>query len=358
VNAVPAARTPAHLVVRLPNPAGDVVLSTPVLRALRAALPESRITWAGRPAGLALLDGLLERDDVFPLVGPFAGGGLAPWRTGRAWRRLGADAVLCLPNSWSSALAARASGAAVRVGYARRGRGFLLTHRLLQPRDADDRLHPEPMGERYLRLAAVFGAVSDGRPARLSTTPEGERLAEARLRRAGRAGPFVAASPGAAFGPSKVYPPRLLAEAVARIASESGLTPLVLCGPGEEALAADVARRLPAGTVSTHDDPARWPETKSLLSRCALLVTPDAGPRHVAAALGVPAVVVMGPTHPGWTRGDEHVVTVVRREDLPCLACHRKRCPVPGHPCMETLDPAEVARAGTLRLARRPAGPG
>jgi heptosyltransferase-2 len=343
--------------VRLPNPAGDVVLSTPVLRALRTALPGARITWAGRPAGLALLEGLLERDDVFPLVGPFGPGALAPWRTGRAWRRLGADAVLCLPNSWSSALAARASGAAVRIGYARRGRGFLLTHGLEQPRGADDRLDPEPMGERYHRLAALLGAVPDGRPARLVVTPEGERLARARLARASAAGPFLGVSPGAAFGPSKVYPPRLLAEAAAGIAKEAGLRCLVLCGPGEEALAKDVAARLPAGTVSTHDAPARWPEAKSLLSRCALLLTPDAGPRHVAAALGVPAVVVMGPTHPGWTRGDEHLVTVVRREDLPCLACHEKVCPVQGHPCMETLAPSVVARAGLERL-RRPAGAG
>jgi heptosyltransferase-2 len=240
VTATPAARAPQHLVVRLPNPAGDVVLATPVLRALRAALPDARITWAARPAGLSLLDGLLDRDDVFPLAGPFGRGALAPWRTGRAWRRLGVDAVLCLPNSWSSGLAARASGAPVRVGYARRGRGLLLTHRLAQPRAADGRLEPEPMGDRYQRLAAVLGAVPDGRPARLVATPEGERLAAARLARAGRAGPFVGVSPGAAFGPSKVYPPRLLAEAVAAIALEAGLPPLVLCGPGEEALCSEV----------------------------------------------------------------------------------------------------------------------
>ena len=136
VPAAPPAPPPSHLVVRLPNPAGDAVMATPALRALRTALPDAKITWAGRPAGLALLEGLLERDDVFPLVGPFGSGALAPWRTGRAWRRLGADAILCFPNSWSSALAARASGAPTRIGYARRGRGFLLTHGLAQPRGA------------------------------------------------------------------------------------------------------------------------------------------------------------------------------------------------------------------------------
>jgi heptosyltransferase-2 len=352
VTAAPTA-APEHLLVRLPNPAGDVVLATPALRALRAALPRSRITWAGSPGALALLDGLPERDDTYAVSAKDASGALGPWKTGRAWRKRGVDAVLCFPNSWSSALAARASGAKVRVGYARRGRGFLLTHRFEQPRDARDRLVAEPMRRRYLRLAAALGAEDDGLPTRLVVTEEGERSATARLDREGVRGPFLAISPGAAFGPSKVYPPRLLATAALEIASRAGLVPLILCGPGEEGLAADVASRLPEPQLSTHRDRARWPETKSLLSRARLLLTPDAGPRHVAAALGVPSIVVMGPTDPGWTAGDR-LATVVRRSDLSCLACHLKRCPIPGHPCMETLDPTILVRAALRRLAKAP----
>lgn len=348
---------PSHLLVRLPNPAGDVVLSTPVLRALRAALPKARITWAARPAGLSLLEGLPDRDDVFPLEGRFARGPLAPIRAGRAWKRLGVDAVLCLPNSWSSGLEARASGANTRVGYARRGRGFLLTHRLQQPRDARGALLPEPMRDRYMRLAAVFGAKDDGDPTRLVVTEEGERLADARLARHGARGPFLTVSPGAAFGPSKIYPPHHLAAAVTEACARAGLVPLVLVGPGEEALGADLVSRLAEPFVSTHDDPARWPETKALIRRSALLLSPDAGPRHVAVALGVPAVVVMGPTDPRWTTGDEALTTVVRVSTLSCLGCHLKDCPIPGHPCMETLDPSVVAQACVARLTRSPAPP-
>ncbi len=347
--------SPSHLVVRLPNPAGDVVLATPVLRAVRKALPRARITWAARRSGLALLEDLPERDDVFALEGAFAAGAFAPWRTGRAWKRLGVDAVLCLPNSWSSGLEARASGALVRVGYARRGRGFLLTHRLRQPRDARGQLVPEPMRDRWFRLAAVFGAVDDGGPTRLVVTEEGERLASERLSRAGLSGPFLGISPGAAFGPSKIYPPHHLAAVATEVAGRAGLVPLVLCGPGEQALAADVASRLPEPFLSTHDAPASWPETKALIRRCSLLVTPDAGPRHVAVALGVPAVVMMGPTDPRWTLGDEALATVVRVSTLTCLGCHLKHCPIPGHPCMETLDPTVVALACLRRLGGAPA---
>jgi len=132
------------------------------------------------------------------------------------------------------------------------------------------------------------------------------------------------------------------------VRAASGLLPLVLCGPGEEALAAETAERIGEPVLRTDREPARWPETKALLARCAVLVTPDAGPRHVAAALGVPVVAILGPTDPRWS---SDAATVVRQEDLPCLCCHQKTCPIEGHPCMETLPPAAVADACLSLLA-------
>jgi heptosyltransferase-2 len=123
----------------------------------------------------------------------------------------------------------------------------------------------------------------------------------------------------------------------------------VLCGPGEEAIAADVAARVGPPVVATHDAVARWPEAKAILARSALLLTTDAGPRHVAAALGVPVVCVMGPTDPRWSLGDRATTTVVRNEALWCLGCHLKSCPI-GHGCMRDLPPEAVAQACLARL--------
>jgi heptosyltransferase-2 len=346
-----AVAPPKTLVVRLPNPAGDVVLSTLALRALRRALPTTRIVWAGKPEGLALVDGLADRDDVLPIEGPLARGFLAPMRLGRAWRALGADAVLLLKDSFSAGLAAGASKAAVRVGHAGRGRGSFLTHPIDPPTDARGRRLPEPMPLRFLRLAAVFGARGDGEGPHLVATAEGEARARARFTRAAVVGPYFVVSPGAAFGPSKVYPPALLGAAARQVRTETGRLPVVLCGPGEEDLARATLAAIGAPALATHDDVARWPETKAILAGARLLLTPDAGPRHVAAALGTPVVCVMGPTDPGWTRGDEATTTVVRNEALTCLGCHLRACPI-GHPCMAGLDPADVARAAIARLAR------
>lgn len=349
MSAVSPPLAPRLLVVRLPNPAGDVVMATPTLRALRRALPATRIVWSGKPAGLALLEGLADADGVVPVQGVTARGPLAPLRLGRAWKALGADAVLLLKDSFGAGWAARASKAAVRVGYVRHGRGRFLSHPVPPPRGPDGRREPEPMTVRFHRLASVFGAVPDGEGPRLVVTAAGREAAEARRARAGLLGAYFVVSPGAAFGPSKVYPPHRLGEATRRIRDATGLTPVVLCAPGEEGLARATVAAIGSPCFSTHDDVARWPETKAWIAGAALLLGPDAGPRHVAVALGTPAVTVMGPTDPGWTRGDEALVTVVRRDDLTCLGCHLRVCPI-GHPCMEGLDPAVVAAAA---LARR-----
>ena len=347
----PAAGGPRVVVVRLPNPAGDVVQCTPALRAIRRAVPAARVVWSGREPALALLDGLGERDDVVPIDEGDDHGMLGPRRLGRRWAALGADVVVVMPGSLSSALAARASGAVERVGVGGRGRSMLLTRVVPAGRE------PSPMRERYLALAAAVGGRDDGAPPRLVVTPAGEAAARARLAVAGVEGrALLAVSPGAAFGPSKVYPPARLAQAVARVRAATGLLPLVLCGPGEEALAAETAQRLGDPVLSTAAAPARWPETKALLARSALLLTPDAGPRHVAAALKVPVVAILGPTDPRWS---SDAATVLRKEGLACLACHEKTCPIEGHPCMETLDPAAVAEACLARWAApAAAGPG
>ena len=76
----------------------------------------------------------------------------------------------------------------------------------------------------------------------------------------------------------------------------------------------------------------------------------------------------MGPTDPRWseaglavgaagggTRGGGGGATVVRREDLSCLGCHLKVCPI-GHPCLSALDPAAVVAAALARLRPTPTG--
>jgi heptosyltransferase-2 len=369
---------PRHLLVRLPNPLGDAVLATPALRALRRALPDTQITWAGGPAALAALSGLPDRDGVMPVAGRFRHGLLAPFRAGRMWRRAGPDAILLLTNSFSSALAARLARAGTVVGVRLHGRGLLLDRVVEQPCVVEQQgvveqpcvveqpgvveqpragrgLQPRPMTRLYLDLVEPFGARDDGERPRLVVESFDEECAARRLSDAASGTAWLAVNPGAAFGPTKILPAARLAEAVRLVRARTGLVPLVLCGPGEERLAEEVAARIGPPVRSTHERPPDVGELKGLLVRARVLLTTDAGPRHVAEALGVPTAVVMGPTDPRWTAGSRAVV--VRKEGLPCLGCHRRTCPI-GHPCMETLDPGRIADAVLSALGADPPGGG
>jgi heptosyltransferase-2 len=99
---------------------------------------------------------------------------------------------------------------------------------------------------------------------------------------------------------------------------------------------------------TTHRRPPDIGELKGLLAASAALLTTDAGPRHLAEALGVPTVVTMGPTDPRWTGHSR--ARVVRREDLACLGCHHRVCPIE-HPCLSDLPPERVAEAVLAALA-------
>ncbi len=344
------ASAPRHLLVVLPNPIGDAVMATPALRALREQLPDTRITWAGRPGPQAALEGLDFRDGVVPLAGPMAKGMRAPGRAGRFLRRLGADTAVLFPNSFSSAWMARVARIPTRIGSTLHGRSLLLTHRVALPMrkgQAEDGLAPRSMVAHYFDLLRPLGIEpTDGRP-EVQVTSFDDALADRRLQAIDDSLPLIAVNPGAAFGDTKVLPPDRIAGAIKALRTNTPVCVLVLCGPGEERLARETADLIATDVLPTHDSLAGIGELKALLQRVRVLLTADSGPRHLAEALRVPTVVWMGPTDPRWS--EHSTAAVVRNEALPCLGCHRTRCPI-GLPCMGELDVAQVARAAQAHL--------
>ena len=334
----------------LPTPLGDAVMATPALRGLRRALPEATITWTGARAPLSALAGLTIRDGVVPLAGGLAHGVRSPWRAKRVLRGLACDAALLLPNSVRSAVAARVAGIPIRVGTAHKGRGLLTTHTIDVPLTELGAPVPRSMVTHYGDLVAPFGAETTGRP-RIVAEPFDAERAEARLQTVEPGCPIVAVNAGAAFGASKVLPPARIAEFLSRLHARVAVHALILCGPGEYAMARAIADALDVPHTSTHDRPPDIGELKGLLSRAALLATTDAGPRHVAEALGIPTVVWMGPTDPAWSAHSN--AAVIRLVRLDCLGCHRRTCPIDeprAHPCMNELPIDALVEAARVHL--------
>jgi heptosyltransferase-2 len=349
-----------RILVRAPNPLGDAVMATPLLRCVRRSWPRARVTVLATPPVAEAYRGLdtFDRVEVYRRRGEDRGAA-GMWRVARRLRAERFDLALVCPNSHSSALLAWLAGARRRIGWAYNGRGLLLTDPLGPEMARWGKRVPVPMVEYYLDLARTLGADAASPETELRATPDGEEEAAAALRAGGwREGePLAALGVGSSFGPSKMWTAEAFA-AVGDALAAKGLRVALLYGPGEERVAAEVEARMKAKPVAGAAKALGLAGMKSLAKRLSVLVTTDTGPRHVAVAFGVPVVVVMGPTDPEYTNCNLER-TVVLREEVDCAPwrwpCHEKDCPLDGprrHQCMERI-PASRAVEAALRLMER-----
>lgn len=339
------------IVVRLPNWVGDAVMATPALRALRQACEGARLIAIATPPCVRLLAGLPWVDEwiAYSRHGSHRGWGGAV-AFARSLRPRRADLWLVFPHSFSSALQARLGGARLVAGYHTLERGWLLHAKPRAPRENGKR-QPAPMTRHYLDLLAAFGAAHRDERMELCILPGEEERARA-LRQALGIGSerYFAVNPGASFGASKLWTLDGFAETIRLLHQRFGGRSLVLCGPGEEALARDIAVRAGPAAIDTSSGFIPLELLKPVLRDAALLVTTDTGPRHIAAAVGTPQVVVMGPTDPRYSRTNLEWTRVLRK-DVECSPCHKKICPI-DHRCMTRIAAAEVVEAAADLLQR------
>jgi len=337
-----------EILVRGPNWTGDLVMATPGFRALRAGFPDARITLHV----LAHLAPLLDGAPWFDAVATFAGPG-APLREGRALRaRARFDLGLCLPDSFESALLMRAAGVKRVVGYPRHGRGLLLHQRVPYPSEAGRRgLIPREL--HVLELVEALGCARQGTALELFVTEAEQREADTALAAGGVAAgePVALLAPGASFGASKLWPAEAFA-AVGDALSRAGARVVLTGTEAERALTARVRATMHRGALDLCGalGLGAW---KGLMRRARLLVGNDAGARHVATALGLPVVLVMGPTSLDKTSWNLERVSVLAA-DVACRPCYLRDCPI-DHRCMTRVEP-ELVAAEAERAWAAPAG--
>ncbi len=336
--------SPRRILVRAPTWVGDAVMATPALRALRAAHPEATIVVEGRPALEPLLRGLPFFDEFLP--DPPSRGLRGAMARARALRRRELDLALLLPDSVRAALGPYLGGIPHRVGFARDPlRRALLNDRVDTPHDADGRRLPIPMVERYLRLTRHLGCRDRGEHEELSVDDTEATRIEAELAALGveTGEPILTVSPGAGFGPSKLWPARSFAAACRELSQRFGLRPVLAPAPNEVEIAASIAALDSNIAIWRADASATLGGLKALVARSRLVLTNDTGPRHIAVALAVPVITVMGPTDPRHT-GCNLELQRVLREEVACSPCQKKVCPI-DHRCMTRLAPDRVVEA-------------
>jgi len=195
--------TGGSIAILLPNWVGDVVMATPAISALARHYAGRRIVHAGKPVALATLGPVAGTDDMVALP-PGA------WAAARRLRRIGIELAVLLPNSFRSAMIARLAGANRVAGYARDGRGWLLTDKLRPPRLPNGRYKPISAVDYYIDLVEMLGAQCISRELSLPIEPEQEAAADTLMAASGvdRAKPIVMLNPGGASARARCGRPR------------------------------------------------------------------------------------------------------------------------------------------------------
>lgn len=342
-------RNPENILVWLPSPLGDAVMSTPALRALRQRFAQSRITLYGNAMVRAVLS-----------PSPFGDAWLAPagrhlWAQVRQLRAGHFDRVILCKNSLGSALICWLARIPVRVGYAREGRGWLLTDGRRPLRRPDGSFCPAPMIDYYLALChpeGVENVEEANRRMELSVDPDAVMRLQGKLPSLQTgSGPLVVLVPGGGFGPSKCWPAERFAQLASALHESHGARVVLSVAPNatEQAIAAAIVNHGSAPLINLAEQTLDLGELKALYTGADLVITNDTGPRHIALALQRNVVTLFGPNDPAWTQtGCKHEIQIIGR--APCAPCQQPTCHAERHLCMESITVSKVLQAAHAQL--------
>ncbi len=361
------------LVVKLAT-AGDALLTTPALRALRRRYPSARIDLLTTETGAALLahspllDSCLVLDKyafdspIGALLRPHRLAALVPFLL--RLRRTRYDAVVLLHHltlrfgrlKYRALLLAM--GAPARVGLDN-GHGDFLNVRV-----DDDGFGARHEAEYALDVAAALDARPDHDEQCVTLTDLGWPVSEARATPLPRdVPPRIALHPGSgSYSTARRWPAPHFTTLAGELHARLGAEVVLVGGQDETALHEHILAQLEhPGWARSAAGSTTPRELAGILRSCALFIGNDSFPMHLAVALGVPVVAVFGPSNAdAWgpfTPGHPERAVIVRRTDLACSPCiyrgHSLGMPqgCPPRPCLTELTPRTVL-AAALRLLR------
>ncbi|NOZ93118.1 MAG: lipopolysaccharide heptosyltransferase II [Acidobacteria bacterium] len=332
----------ARVIVRTTNWLGDVMIALPALRALRERFPEGHLAVHIRANLAEVLSGVSWIDEVLPLGLRGGAAGLGDrLRAARALRERRFDLAVLFPNSFDSALLPFMARVPRRLGYARDGRGPLLT----DPQPATPEIRAVHQVRYYLDLLRPLGVTGADEAPTLEIAPEARERAAELLTGLPGEGPILALAAGSAYGRAREWPEESFARLAKILAARHGARFVLVGAPREVEQCrkiVELAGELPGGGILISAGKTTPADLAALLSRCEGFFGNDSGAMHVAAAVGIPTLAIFGSTNPANTRplGPRAEIFVSDRECSPCMA---RTCRYGHYGCLTDFTPEMVA---------------
>jgi len=350
------------LLVRL-REIGDVVFTTPAVRAIRQRFSDAHISYLVEPHAAAVVAHNPHIDDVIVAPrGPGLTAALETLRLAHRLRRLRFDLAVDFHSGPRASLLTWCSAAPVRVGYDVPGRGWMYTVRVPRPRE----LRARHAVENQWDLLRAIGISADGArefPVEMEADADALAAVNRRLTTAGVASDAAVIVVHVSAGnPFRRWPEAAFSTLVTMLALRDARRRIVLTsGPSDRSAAArvlaDSRSLLGAGEAERVAACGEFSldELRALMDRAALFIGGDSGPLHIAATSRVPIVGLYGPTLPvrsePW-RSADLVAEAVGVEGLACRPCDQRRCAPGDFRCLEWLRPEDVIAAAERALQK------
>jgi ADP-heptose:LPS heptosyltransferase len=341
----PQPRIPAEriLVIQF-RQIGDVLLSTPVLRALRSAYPQSYIAFLTEPSPGRVLQGNPLLDEV--IIRPRHSTWRQQWQLLRHIRHQRFELVIDLMGNPRSAVLSRFSGARHRLAFAHFPRSLLYTI-LVTPH------HPVPEYAVHtrLRLLRPLGIQATDITPVLPYT-QGDQDTVTTFLRAHAITPqeFLVCIDPTHHVPTRQWPGAHFSALVDLLSERLGARVLLLWGPGEEAQVQAIA-------AAAYSQPMLIPAwglhtLAALLAQTDLFIGCNSAPLHIAVSQGIPTLTIMGATRSvNWIPPEPQHHAVFA--GLPCQPCEKNICVPPLNiACLRTLTVDTVFAAVQACLPR------
>lgn len=337
------------LAIRL-DTIGDVLMTTPAMRALKESCPGRRLTLLTSKPGAAIAEFIPEIDAVIPYEAPWLKSAalrkdsLPDWDMVRRLRADQFDACVIFTvysqNPLPAALFSFLADIPLRLAHCRENPYQLLTDWVPEPEPQQFIRHEV---RRQLDLVGTVGCQTAEERLSLQVPYRDRQWARRCLGERGIAPgqPWAAVHPGATAA-SRRYPPERFAAACTELAEGDGWQ-LVFTGQADEM---DLIERIRASIPRpTHSVAGQLSlgQLAGILAEAPLLIANNTGPVHMAAALGTPVVdlyALTNPQHTPW-----QVPHRVLSFDVPCKFCYRSVCPEGHHDCLRRISPQAVAHA-------------
>ncbi|MFI5251752.1 MAG: glycosyltransferase family 9 protein [Bacteroidota bacterium] len=322
---------------------GDIVLTTPVIHAVRDRYPDAFIAFLGEYEGAALLENnphlneILKYDFSRPDI-------IEQTRMAFALRKRKFDVFIDLFSNPRTALLAYLSGANIRIGKDAPGRGNLYTHRI-----GDDGKKKTAI-EFHYRYVEPIDVSQKYRKTELYLTDAEIREAKIFLQwqNIDLKKPVIGLHPGATW-PAKMWQKESFVELIDLINAKLHCQVVITQGPKEAGLAAEISKAAVGNVVVLNPLPLR--QLAAVIRQFNVYVANDSGPMHISVAVGTKTIGIFGPgeddiwfpyTPPYYEAEAGHIAL---RKDVPCHPCHLDFCNRSGAEfmeCMKLLSVKEV----------------